>query len=334
MNPGRILELASAFWGSAALLTAVEQGLFAAIEAGAAGDGQATAGAIASRVGLPPRPTAMLLDAMVALGLCERHGDGYRNGPEAAAFLIPGRPGSLAGALGYNQALFPAWARLGESVRRDAPVVETQTYTGDDPGRTRGFVHGMHQRALGMGHSLIGAIDLTGRRHLVDVAGGPGTLSVMLCQRNPGLRATVLELPGIAAVGRELVGQQGLGERVVHRDADVLVDELGTGYDAALVSGLLHREPPAACQALLARLHAAIEPGGAIYLVDIMRDASRVGPPFAALFALNMLLTSERGGCHPDVDHVAWLEAVGFTDAVITRPTPPMVHTVVRAMRR
>ncbi len=53
----------------------------------------------------------------------------------------------------------------------------------------------------------------------------------------------------------------------------------------------------------------------------------------AALFALNMFLTSERGGCHADVDHVAWLEELGFTDSVITRPTPPMVHTVVRAIR-
>lgn len=329
MNPSRILELANAFWGSAALLTAVEHDLF-----GHLAPEPATAAQVAARAGLPERPTAMLLDAVVALGLCEKEGDRYRNGPEATAFLIQGRPGSLATALGYNARLFPAWGRLAEAVRKDAPIVETPTYTGDDPERTRGFVHGMHQRALGMARGLIGAVDVSGRRHLVDVAGGPGTLSVMLCQRHPELRATVLELPGIAAVGRELVAAQGLADRVTHRDADVLTDDLGAGYDAALVSGLLHREPPAACQELLARLHRALEPGSVVYIVDVMRDASRVGPPFAALFALNMLLTSERGGCHADVDHVAWLEETGFTDASITRPTPPMMHTVVRAVRR
>jgi hypothetical protein len=329
VNPTRILDLANAFWGSAALLAAVEHNLF-----GHLAEAPATAAEVAARAGLHERPTAMLLDAVVALGLCEKEGDRYRNGEEAAAFLVPGRPGSLATALGYNTRLFPAWGRLAESIKKDAPIVETPTYTGNDPERTRGFVHAMHQRALGMARALIGAVDVTGRRHLVDVAGGPGTLSVLLCQKTPELRATVLELPGIAAAARELVAAQGLAERVVHRDADVFADELGGGYDAALVSGLLHREPPEVCQALLTRLHAALEPGSVVYIVDVMRDASRVGPPYAALFALNMLLTSERGGCHADVDHVAWLEAAGFTDASITRPTPPMMHTVVRAVRR
>jgi hypothetical protein len=328
MNPTRILDLASAFWSSAALLTAVDLGLFGALE-----EAPGTAEAIAQRTGLPLRSTAMLLDAMVSLGLCEKDKGAYQNLPEASAFLVHGKPGSLAGALGYNARLFSAWGRLGDAVRADAPVVEAPTYLGRDPARTRAFVEGMHSRALGMGQGLVGAVDLRGRHHLVDVAGGPGTLSVLLCRKNPELRATVLELPGIAAVGRELVASQGMADRVVHRDADVFADDLGRGYDAALVSGLFHREPPDECRRLLAKLHAALEPGAVVYIVDVMRDATQIGPPFAALFALNMLLTSERGGCHADVDHVQWLEETGFGDAEITRPFPPMVHTVVKATR-
>jgi hypothetical protein len=328
MNPARILDLANAFWGSAALFAALDHQLVATLA-----EGPATAADVAARRGLPLRSTELLLDAVTALGLTVREGDTYRNTPEAGVFLVPGKPGSLAGALAYNARLFPAWARLGEAVANDAPIVATPVYTGDDPARTRGFVEGMHVRALGMGQGLIGAVDLTGKKHLLDVAGGPGTLSVLLCRRYPELRATVLELPGIAAVGRELVAQQGMADRVVHRDADVLTADLGGGHDAVLVSGLLHREPADACKALLGRLREALDPGGVIYIVDVMRDQTRVGPPFAALFGLNMFLTSERGGCHADVDHVAWLEELGFTDAQITRPTPPMVHTVVRATR-
>lgn len=332
MNPARILDLANAFWGSAALFAALDHGLFAALEAG-----PASAADLATRQGLPVRSTELLLDAVTALGLCVREDGTYRNTPEAGVFLVPGRPGSLAGALAYNARLFPAWARLGEAISNDAPIVATPVYTGDDPTRTRAFVEGMHVRALGMGHGLVGAVDLTGRRRLLDVGGGPGTLSVLLCKRYPELQATVLELPGIAAVGRELVAQQGMAGRVVHQDADVFTvvpgADLGAGYDAVLVSGLLHREPPEACKALLGRLRDALDPGGVLYIVDVMRDQTRVGPPFAALFGLNMFLTSERGGCHADVDHVAQLEELGFVDPVITRPTPPMVHTVVHATR-
>ena len=328
MDPTRILDIASAFWSSAALLTATDLGLFGALD-----KSPCTAEEAAARLGLPVRPAAMLLDAMVALGLAQFDQGRYANTEESAAFLVPNKPGSLAGALGYNQRLFSAWGRLGDAVRADAPVVEAPTYLGTDPVRTRAFVEGMHSRALGMGHGLVGAVDLTGRKHLVDVGGGPGTLSVLLCRKNPELRATVLELPGIAAVGRELVAKQGMAERVVHRDADVFADDLGDGYDCALISGLFHREPAATCKEMLARLHARLAPGAPVYLVDVMRDATRIGPPFAALFALNMLLTSERGGCHADVDHAEWLEATGYTDVQITRPFPPMVHTIVRGSR-
>ncbi|MSP15951.1 MAG: hypothetical protein EXR73_04955 [Myxococcales bacterium] len=328
MNPARILELAGAGWGSAALLAANECGVFAALA-----NGPLELAAFSARTQLPERSGGMLLDALVALGLVEQEGAAYRNSPEAAAFLVPGRPGSLAGALGYNHALLPAWARLAESVRTDQPVVPSPTYLGADPQRTRAFVLGMHHRALAMGHAIAGAIDTTGRRRLVDVAGGPGTLASILCRRAPELSATVLELGPIAAVGRELVAEAGLAARISFVDCDVLSGDLGAGHDLALVSGLLHREPPEACRALLARLHAAMAPGGAVYLVDVMRDESRAGPPFAALFALNMLLTSERGGAHADVDHVAWLNEVGFREPRITRLPAPMVHTIVSAVK-
>ena len=54
MNPSRILDLASAFWSSAALLSAVELGLFAHLDAGA------TAAEVAAAAALPERSTAML----------------------------------------------------------------------------------------------------------------------------------------------------------------------------------------------------------------------------------------------------------------------------------
>lgn len=329
MNPSRILDLANAFWGSAALLSANECGVF-----GAVAQRPATAAELAAELQLPERSLANLLDALVALELLTRDGEGrYANTAEAQAFLVPDRPGSLAGALRYNAAMFPAWSRLTESVRTNEPVVEPPSYLGKDKQATRIFVHGMHRRALAMGHALAGSMDLSGATHLVDVAGGPGTLSVLLCQKYPGLRATVLELPGIAEVGRELVADAGLGDRVTFRDADVLTEDLGSGYDAALVSGFLHREPAATAQTMCERLFEATKPGARVYLIDVMRDESRVGPAFAALFALNMMLSSERGGCHADIDHIAWLERAGFTGATIKRLPPPMMHTLVGAIR-
>jgi len=328
MNPSRILDLANAFWGSAALLSANECGVF-----GALADGPLADRDVAAKLGLPRRSLSNLLDALVSMELLTKQDGVYANSPQAQAFLVPGKPGSLSGALRYNSAMFPAWAKLGESVRTDAPVVPPPSYLGVDKDATRIFVHGMHRRALAMGHAIIGSMDLEGATHLVDVAGGPGTLSVLLCQKYAGLRATVLELPGIAEVGRELVEEAGLSDRVTFVDTDVLTDDLGSSYDAALCSGFMHRESAETCQTMCNRLFESVVSGSRIYLVDVMRDESRVGPAFAALFALNMMLSAEHGGCHADVAHKEWLERSGFAATSITRLAPPMVHTIVAAAR-
>jgi len=328
MNPTRVLDLANAFWGSATLFAAADCGVFAAL-----GRGPATREELAVGIGLPPRSLGMLLDALVGLELLTKAEGRYANTPEADAFLVPGKPGSLAQALGYNAGLFPAWGRLSEAIRSDRPVVESPTYLGKDPVKTRAFVMGMHGRALGLGAAIVRAIDLEGRRHLVDVGGGPGTLAVLLCRKSPRLRATVIEVPAVAEVGRELVAEAGLSDRIQFLPGDAFTGELGRGYDAALVSGLLHREPAEACALLCRRLFAALESGAGIFVVDVMRDSTRVAPAFATLFGLNMLLTSERGGCHADVDHVDWLTAAGFANVGIERLPAPMLHAVVRATK-
>ena len=49
----------------------------------------------------------------------------------------------------------------------------------------------MHNRALAIGNILTQLIDLRGRRKLLDVGGGPGTLSALFAQQNPELAAAV-----------------------------------------------------------------------------------------------------------------------------------------------
>ena len=284
-------------------------------------------------MGADARGVAMLARAMVAAGLLRADGDFFANAQEAAAFLVPGRPGYVGGALRYATDVFPAWARLGEAVRTGRPVVPAARYLGGDAEATRRFVHAMHERALGAGRAIVAAVDLAGRRHLADVAGGPGTLAALLVAKTPGLRATVLDLAPIVDAAREFVATMGATDRVTLRPCDVLRESLGGPYDAMLISGLLHREDDASCHALVRRAYAALEPGGVLYLCDMMLDANRCGPPFVTLFALNMLLTSEHGGAHEVEDHHRWLTQVGFRDVRAQDLPPPSPHRLIVATR-
>ena len=62
---------------------------------------------------------------------------------------------------------------------------------------------------------------------MLDVGGGPGTYSVLLTERFAGLKSEVLELPGVAAVARELVAAAGAADRVTLRDGDYHVADFG-----------------------------------------------------------------------------------------------------------
>src|ERR1700682_4343168 len=59
-----------------------------------------------------------LLDACVALGLLEKHGDVYRNTAESDQYLRKDSPDTLAGYVKYsNNILYPMWAHLEVAVR-------------------------------------------------------------------------------------------------------------------------------------------------------------------------------------------------------------------------
>ena len=133
----------------------------------------------------------------------------------------------------------------------------------------------MHERALGIARALVPMLDLTGRRAMLDVGGGPGTYSVLLTERFPGLRAEVIELPGVAAVARELVAAAGASERVVLRDGDYHSADFGSGKDVVLMSGMFHRETGQACRGLIERAAACLNPGGLLVVSDVFTDAGR-----------------------------------------------------------
>ena len=124
----------------------------------------------------------------------------------------------------------------------------------------------------------------------------------------------MIELPGVAAVARELVAAAGASERVVLRDGDYHSADFGSGKDVVLMSGMFHRETEQACRGLIERAAACLNPGGLLVVSDVFTDQGGCQPTFAAMFGLNMMLTAPDGGVHADVDVMRWMADKGFRD--------------------
>ena len=275
----------------------------------------------------------LLLDACVALGLLTKQGDEYANGPAARLCLVAGSPCDLTRAIGYNRDVYSAWGRLSELLRSGRPVEPPALHLGEDPERTRRFVMAMHGRAMGIGRAIVPLLPLGNCRRLLDLAGGPGTYAVLMAQANPELTCTVIDLPGIVSVARELIAQAGLSDRVACMPGDYHHAAFPSGYDAVTIFGALHQESPDDIRSILRRAHAALAPRGRIFILDLMTDASHTEPCFSALFAINMALTTDNGWVFSDAELSGWLKEAGFAECSV-RPVPaPMPHWLMSASK-
>ncbi len=152
ITPDRIMQLGTAFWGSKTLLSAVELGVFTRLA-----DGPLDGEILRQRLGLHPRSARVFFDALVALGLLERHDGQYANTSETALVLDRGKPSYVGGMLEMaNSRLYRYWGNLTEGLRTGEPQNELKEGGLDlfsslalDEGKLRGFMQAMTGLSLG-----------------------------------------------------------------------------------------------------------------------------------------------------------------------------------------
>jgi len=330
-----IVDLASAFYSSAVLFAAIDCGVFDAVR-----DLGADAGAakVASSCGASPRGMRLLLDACVACGLLAKNAQGvYSNTPASATALVKGSPADLTGAIRYNRDVYPVWGRLAGLVKTGRPPEDPSAHLGGDAARTGTFAAAMYGRAMGIGRSVVPMLDLGADcRRVLDLAGGPGAYAILMAQSAPQIdKIVTVDLPAISEFAAGMVAKAGLSGKIECRAGDYRSDVYESGaYDAVTVFGALHQESPEDAAGILKRAADALRPGGRIYVLDMMTDASRTDPPFSALFAVNMALTMPNGWVFSDAELKEWLAAAGFKDAQTRAVPPPMPHWLVSALKK
>jgi len=323
-DPTPIIRLTTAYWDSQTFLTACRLRVFDALAEGAR-----SAESLAEELQLDRKAVTLFLNACVALGFLDKQGVVFRNSDVAQTFLVSASPAFMGNAVRYSDHLYAAWGQLEQALKTGQPVVPETSYLGQDPERTRAFVHGMHDRATAIGRALVELVDLGGRKQMLDVGGGPGTYSMMFTERCPGLRSTVLELAGVAEIAREIVSRHGAADRVSFLVGSYHEEAFPGCNDVVLMSGMFHRETEASCRKLIEKARAALKPGGMLIVSDVFTDAGGAAPLFATLFGLNMLLTAPDGTVHADADVAEWMSAAGFGELASRSFPPPMPHRVV-----
>lgn len=297
-----MLQAIRGFNESRVFLTAIELDLFRSLGEGA------TADETALRTGTDPRATSMLLSALVALGALEKEGDVFRCTCASKTFATSRME------FMHTIRKWDTWSTLTECVRTGV--------TARTPGRREAdgieaFIGAMHARALLVADRLVASVGATDVCRMLDLGGGAGTFALAFARANPRLRAEVLDRPDVVPIASRHIVEAGLAGRVAAREGDLRTDAFGEGYDLLLASAVCHMFDEAGNQDFLRRCALALMPGGRLVIRDFLLDPDRTGPKEAALFALNMLVSTTRGNVYTEDQYRTWLTAAGF--GVITR---------------
>jgi len=318
-SPDGVLRLINGYWATGVLAAASTHRLFTHLAAGVG-----SAGELAQAAQISERGAQTLLDALVALGLVELHGGRYRNGAQAATYLVEDSPVSLAAFARLKLKHMGALADLPQVVAAGGPVTDAVVEVADNP-HWRELVLAIAPQSVPAARLAVDVLGLTdaGPVEILDVGGGSGVYAATWLQANPAARATQLDWAPINAIARSLMDERGLSQRFTTIDGDFHTTDFGTGrYDVAVYSHIAHQEGAEANIEVFTRLRQALRGGGALVVCDYVVDDDRSGPAFPLVFASEMLLKSHHGSTWRAADYHDWLTKAGFTDITFHRAAP------------
>jgi ubiquinone/menaquinone biosynthesis C-methylase UbiE/DNA-binding transcriptional ArsR family regulator len=299
--------------GARAIIDATRLGLVAALA-----EQPASAEALARRLGLEQPGVEALLGALAALGYVHGEADGRYRPTAAGAQLVPGAPESVASFVGsYNEHAWEMLAHLQDALY-DASAPASHSRPPGDPFWEH-YIRGLFELTRAEHEHNASLVPVSDPRQLLDVAGGHGAFAMAMCRRFPRLRATVLDLPASAAVGRRIVAEQGFAQRVSFREGDALRDPLGERLDVISAFNLLHHLAPAHVRGLLERARAALEPGGWIVVGETERADPGTTPSRAGAMSAVVYFASSGTRNYSAGELGGWLADAGYSPVEVHR---------------
>ncbi len=251
-----------------------------------------------------PDMTEKLLIACTAMGLLEKYNGRYRNTELAETYLVSGRKLFQGNIITHSATMWDFWNTLEDKVRVAATPKDKRS------NEHRDFILGMHNIAItGRAKMFVDMIELTGRKRLLDVGGGPGTYSIAACKRYPELRAVVFDLPETISITREIIAKEQMRDRVSVQEGNWEKDAFGEDYDVVLLFNVLHGKDDNG-ELKLKKAYDSMEHGGLLVVQDFLLNDEKTGPLGSALF--NIML-----GTYSCCELLSIIKETGFAQAMI-----------------
>lgn len=287
---------------------------------------------LSRRCAISPAPLLVLLRAGAALKLLSGDRKGrWHLAPRGAAFLtVPG----LEPMVRHHHVLY---RDLSDPLAFFRGQTETElagfwpyvfgTLAQEDAGLAARYSRLMAESQVLVAEDTLRLVDLSKRRHLLDVGGGTGAFLAEVGRVHPGLKLSLFDMPAV------LAGVPGaLRDRLSLHPGSFRTDPLPRGADTISLIRVLYDHDDATVAALLAKVQAALPPGGMILVSEPMSGGDRPDPATDVYFAI-YTLAMRTGRTRSAADIGRLLGATGFTSVRLRPGDRPYVTSAVTALR-
>jgi 2-polyprenyl-3-methyl-5-hydroxy-6-metoxy-1,4-benzoquinol methylase len=311
VTPERLMELSFAYAPPLIISAAATNKVFDSLEHGAK-----TSEQVAEQTGASPRGLQILMNALVGLDLLKKHRQGkYSLTQESAAFLLSNKPGTHAGFFGtIAPQLISRWLRLSDIVREGRPAVAVNEETEGTEFFSQ-LVENIIPMSYPPAQKLAEHLKLSKAKdeiRVLDLAAGSGIWGIALAQKSPRVRVTAVDWAGMIPTTKRITQKFGVGDRFNFIEGDILEANFGSGYDIATLGHILHSEGEQRSRQLLKKTFGALKPGGTIAIAEWLVNDRRTEPTHSLMFAVQMLVNTERGDTFSFNEIRNWLEDAGF----------------------
>ena len=315
VSPDDIMRLGMAFWGSKALLSAVDLGVFTALA-----ERSLECGELATRLGIHERSARDFFDALVALNMLVRDGDRYGNTRAADFFLDRNKPSYIGGFLELaNNRLYSMWDALTVGLRSGKPQTDTKDggelfetlYA--DPEKLAEFLGAMTGISIGVSKALAEKFPWQEYKSFVDIGCAQGCALVQVALRHAHLTGGGFDLPPVGPIFDTYVKSMGLEHRLRFHAGDFFVDEMPPA-DVLIMGHILHNWNSEQKKLLLEKAYGAVSPGGALVAYEWLIDEERRDNALSLLMSLHMLMETPGGNNFTGSECCAWMHEAGFSE--------------------
>ncbi len=250
------------------------------------------------------RPTGLVLNALVEMGLLTSNKDTYS--PTMLLSLLSGD---------YENLSSNYWDHLPVLLKTNTPLKEMDSVKKSEEEyqkQVKSLEWMMKPSSLYLAKSHKVGSEFNGLK-ILDFGAGSGVWSFSMLQNDPTSTATLLDWPAVLSVAKDSASKLNISKRVNYLEGNyhetILEDD---EFDIAIIANVTHIEDEAGNAALFTKAYNALKKGGKLIIVDVFGTNPK-GSLSKNLYEIGLALRTQEGKVYHQDLISKWMKEIGFS---------------------